>query len=303
MDLKHLEYIVAVHDEGSISKAAKKCFVSQPTLSIHLKKLEAELGLPLFDRHGLRTIPTQAGILYVETAKQILELKRTLYSQLESFSQPETNRIALGLFQNIGSKMIAEVYPRFKDRYPRIRLDINDGRYRTLRTGLLGEALDLAIITIVQREEDFSYEEIKKEPFLLACAVDQCPDSILPMMQTREGLFSFIQNKHFILAPDDTIRREVENQFFTASGFRPQTYDQVHNIHTTLDMVEKGLGVALIPAGFFDPAKSIRPIPVPENPSWTLVAATKKGRVLSPSLKVLLQLIRAYYTQENHYRY
>lgn len=286
MDLKTLEYIVAIHEEGSISKAARKCYISQPTMSVCLKKLEEEIGMPLFERKGSQTVATKAGIQYVETAKKILSLKKELYEHLSSQIPAKTGFLRLGLFQNIGSAMIAAVYPQFKALFPRIRLDVSDARYPTLYQGLMEESLDLAVIAIVDRDPSLEYRTLKKEPFLLV----------------RSPLLTSVKEVcPFILAPEGTVRRQVENLFFAREGWHPESYDEVHNVHTTLDMVRKGLGMALVPSGFVCESEDLQVVSVRQSPYWTLVGATKKGRVPDSSLKKLLQLIQTYYRQNFPY--
>lgn len=83
MNTKPLKYIVVIAEEQNLTKAAKRLFISQSTLSLYLRKLEADLGLSLFERSKNRLVITPAGRLYAETARTLLELETELYKELQ----------------------------------------------------------------------------------------------------------------------------------------------------------------------------------------------------------------------------
>ena len=89
MDLRYLEYVVTLANEQNMSKAASLLRISQPTLSIYIKNLEAELGLALFVRTHNRMSLTPAGVAYVDCCRQILEMRKELYLTLESMKKPQ----------------------------------------------------------------------------------------------------------------------------------------------------------------------------------------------------------------------
>ena len=115
MDTRQIEYILAIAKEQSITKAAQKLYITQPTLSQALAKLEQELGQTLFERQHGKVQPTAAGLEYIHTAKQMMQLKYQLYQKLHS--QTESQHFSLGACSRWGLELLSVSIPRFKKAY------------------------------------------------------------------------------------------------------------------------------------------------------------------------------------------
>ncbi len=304
MDLKYLQYIIEIANEKNISKAAKKLYISQPTLSVYLTRLENEIGIPLFDRTKKELLPTEAGALYIATAKQMLDQKEVLYQKLSVLTAKCPDQIAIGFFQNIAGHMISSIYPKFVSKYPNIRVDFSDGRYHYIYEGLMNHHLQLAFIAIAHQEHhDLSYIHIKKEEFILAA-----PKSInLPIeyQGEKDELPCISLNKltkaKFILATKDTIRREIENEVFRQNQITPIVSNEVHNIMTAIKLIEEGNGMAIIPKGFMDKSRNISYYTLDCPPCWKIVAAYKKNAVITPAVQTLIDLAKEYYHTHSSY--
>ena len=111
MDFKQLESFVAVVDEGSFSNAADRLQLSQSMVTIHVRNLEAELGTPLFKRIGKKLIPTEAGKVYINSARQMMAIQKETYKTLADFTDSKTGRISMGITRGIGNTMFCEVFP------------------------------------------------------------------------------------------------------------------------------------------------------------------------------------------------
>ena len=111
MDTRQMEYIIQISEERSITKAAEKLFITQSALNQQLQKLEKELGLPLFVRTRSDWHLTPAGEIYVNTARQILNLKKDAYSQIQDLKESGNRRISLGLIPERGVNMFTAIYP------------------------------------------------------------------------------------------------------------------------------------------------------------------------------------------------
>ncbi len=304
MDLKYLQYIVEIGNEKSISKAAKKLYISQPTLSVYLTRLEKELGTPLFERTKKELLPTQAGSLYLATAQQMLDQKDALYQQIAALTTKDSGHISIGFFLNIAGNMISDIYPKFLSIYPNTRVDFSDGRYKYIYEGLMNHTFQLAFIAIYQPDSQaLSYVEIKKEEFILAV-----PKSIPFSLSypDREGelpciSLNQIKDVKFILATKDTIRREIEDSVFRRYQITPAICNEVHNIKTTINIIEEGNGIAMIPEGFKDISRNISYYRLDCHPYWKLVAAYKKDMVITPAVQTLIALAKEYYHTHTSY--
>lgn len=298
MDLHFLQYVVEIAEEGSISKAAQKLFISQPTLSIYLKKLEEDLGTPLFTRsHGLLE-PTPAGQMYLDTARVMLQMKSSLYSRIGALTSSAQDILSVGIFQNIGNKMIEQIYPAFLDMYPNMRVDISDSRLPIIHEHLLDGSINLAFVAVFQKHyKNLHYDKIKKEEFVLAVSPDYNSS-----LRFENGIsFEALRHEKFILAPTDTVRREIEDTLLSQYSIIPQVYSTIHNINTLLSIVEDGQAISLIPKGFSTQNRNIRYVSLKEHPCWTLVALYQNERILSEAEQTFVQMVKKYYREHDCY--
>ena len=118
MDLREQEYVVALARHQSITKAAEELYISQPTLSIFLNRLEERMGVPLFDRVGKRLVPTCAGALYVRSAREMLAIQNEFRGELNDMIQGSAGRLRLGLHLRRGRYLLPKVLTEFERSYP-----------------------------------------------------------------------------------------------------------------------------------------------------------------------------------------
>ena len=154
MDTRQMEYIIQISEERSITKAAEKLFITQSALNQQLQKLEKELGLPLFVRTRSDWHLTPAGEIYVNTARQILNLKKDAYSQIQDFKESGNRRISLGLIPERGVNMFTAIYPEFHRKFPDIRIEPVECNVRTMQNLITRNELDLGLITLVESQKD-----------------------------------------------------------------------------------------------------------------------------------------------------
>ena len=122
MNVRDYEYIIAIAEQGSITRAATQLFITQPALTKFLKRTEDSLGLKLFNRNGNQFLLTEAGRRYVETGRIIVQMDRQLTAQLTQELTVQGTRIRLGIPMGRDQDMIERILPQFYDRYPDTRL-------------------------------------------------------------------------------------------------------------------------------------------------------------------------------------
>jgi len=126
MNLRELEYLIAVADELHFHKAAARCFVSQPTLSGQIKKLEAELGILLIDRNNRQVLMTDAGKAVVEQARTVLSHAKTLKEIAQSFQDPMVSEIHVGLIPTIAPYLLPRIMSPLKQHFPNLKLWLHE---------------------------------------------------------------------------------------------------------------------------------------------------------------------------------
>lgn len=175
MNEKHMQYVLTVLKEGSFTGAAKKLYVSQPSLSQIIKAAEANLGAPIFNRNTDPITLTPAGALYVKAAKQISTISTNLAKQVEELSNEEFGKIRLGISVQRGMELLPYLYPRFKSRFPHVELELHEQGSATMEESVLEGSVGIALLTTFPKYDELVYDLIQKENMVLlvnkACAL------------------------------------------------------------------------------------------------------------------------------------
>ena len=147
MNEKHMQYVLTVLKEGSFTNAAKKLYVSQPSLSQIIKTAESNLGAPIFSIRSTDPITlTPAGQLYVEAARQVTTISTNLRKQVEELSKEEFGTICLGISVQRGMELLPELYPRFKKRFPHVGLELHEQGSATMEKSVLEGEVGIALL-------------------------------------------------------------------------------------------------------------------------------------------------------------
>ena len=169
MTLTELRYIVAVSQKNHFGKAARACFVSQPTLSIAIKKLEAELGILLFERSSKNEIRiTDIGQQVVNQARIVLQQAQILNEIAQQGKDPLAGQFKLGVIYTIGPYLLPSLIPRLRETAPNLKLIIEENFTSSLFQSLKQGALDAIVISYPFDEAGIETAALYQEPFMVA---------------------------------------------------------------------------------------------------------------------------------------
>lgn len=255
MSLDKLEYILAVAEEQTLTRAAKKLYISQPALTNYINKLEDELGVKLFDRSVTPVHVTQAGALYIERMKRIRRESDSLISELKQMGGQQTVfKIGIGTCR--GSHWLPHIIPEFCANHPDVSIQIYDKAEDFPEKIVLEGKLDLAIGTFNTNYPELRYEEITEENVYLAIPRDYpCVRHLKP----REGT---PQNPYHIAAgeigtipmlmpyPGSGFYR-CATLLMEKSGMRPGRVVSYNNMNTAYQLAGKGVGGLFVTPVFF----------------------------------------------------
>lgn len=163
-----LKYVNEIYKEKSFSRAAKNLYISQPSLSATIKKLEQEIGTPIFDRSSTPIQLTDAGEVYLETTRKILELYGNLEAYLQDRDEMKTGTLKLGSPQFLASYLLPSLISSFNSYYPGIQLQVNETSSLEVQEKLLDSEVDLAIDSFEFDKNLFTSTALKDEYILLA---------------------------------------------------------------------------------------------------------------------------------------
>ena len=217
MNEKHMQYVLTVLKEGSFTNAAKKLYVSQPSLSQIIKTAESNLGAPIFDRSTDPITLTPAGQLYVEAARQVTT---NLRKQVEELSKEEFGTIRLGISVQRGMELLPELYPRFKKRFPHVGLELHEQGSATMEKSVLEGEVGIALLTTFPRHEELVYDLIQEEKLVLIvnreCELAKriAPGTPIDILEARDETFISSQSGHSV--------RTIQDSLFITRDMKPK---------------------------------------------------------------------------------
>ena len=236
MNLKQAQYVKTIAECGSITAAAKKLFVSQPSLSQMLRQLEQETGLPIFDRSTSPMRLTYAGEKYLHAAERILAANAELDSQLREIRQEHAGRLRLGISITRAMQVMPLVMPVFRQQYPNVILRLTESGSANLEELLRCGSIDLAFAALESTSPSLAYELLEKETIGVLAGRDTAIAKAYPT-GTALPLETF-RAESFISLTKGHSSRITQDKLFRKYGLTP-------NILLETDTLEVGRRVAL----------------------------------------------------------
>lgn len=250
MNLQELNYILCIAKHQNLTKASQELYVSQPTLTKHLQKLERDLDGKLFSRNGNSYTPTYLGRRYMEYAKKMLSVHQDWEKELldlKSSTQGELN-IAFPLMRS--SCMIPKIMSVFHQKYPGIHVNIREEVYAIREKLLLDDQLDFGIFSEVAQHPGLSYELLAQEELLLVMH----PDHPLTQHAVNKSGFchpwidlSLFGKENFILHFPEQSTGQLALNLFKEYAINPPVPIRTRNTETCVKLSQQGIGVCFIP--------------------------------------------------------
>ena len=154
MNLRDLQYLVALAEHRHFGRAAEACFVSQPTLSTQIKKLEDELGVPLVERTPRKVLLTEVGREIVQRARDVLNEVDQIRALARRTLDPESGTVRLGIFPTLGPYLLPHVVPRIRERFPRLELLLVEEKTDVVLQRLRDGHLDVGLLALPVHADD-----------------------------------------------------------------------------------------------------------------------------------------------------
>jgi len=290
VELKELEHFIAVVEYRGFSKAASNIYVSQPTLSKSVKKLEQTLDVILFERSTRSLQLTDAGELVYEKALKIMHAKEELQTALDDLLHEPSGEINIGIPPVIGTLFFPIIAKKFHQRYPRISLQLIEHGAKRIEYLIEAGEVDVGIVVLPVQEEAFSIYPITTEPFKL-----YVPPNHQLAKQSKVHLRE-LKNEPFILFNKEfSLHDLIINQCKTVGKFTPKIAYKSAQWDVITELVSAGLGVTLLPQSIYSKMNpsSITTVPLVNPPMWNLGVITKKDRYESFAVKELLTFLRS----------
>ncbi|WP_278674027.1 LysR family transcriptional regulator [Acidaminococcus fermentans] len=249
MDSRDLEYVTAIARTGSFSQAARLLFISQPALSQYIRRLEKNLGVPLFYRSRNRVELSAPGAYYVKKGEGILRQMQELEEAMHHWQQEEQRQLSIGVSQFYGKWFLTPYLQSIQKALPGYRISIVDGESRQLELQMVQRKLDFAIFPAPVIHKEIRFLPLSQEEILFAISGEnQEAISLLPQA-AREGILDLRYFRHFpfVLPKEGLKLHKTALKVCRHLGFQPQSIYSSENLDTVYSLVNHNYGVGFLP--------------------------------------------------------
>ncbi|WP_431903859.1 LysR family transcriptional regulator [Nonomuraea sp. bgisy101] len=290
MELRQLDYFVAVAEEANFTRAAERLHVAQPWVSAQIRQLERELGQPLFDRSGRTVSLTEVGAAVLPYARAALSAVEGARRTVDEFAGLVRGRVAIGTSSSLASLIdLPELLTGFHLRHPAVEItlteDTTDGMIERVRAG----RLDLAVLGLGRTTPpDISLHTIAADALVVAVAHDD------PFARRTSLTLQDIAERPLICLREGTGMRTTMNEAFAAARIKPHIAFEASDVNLLIQLTAKGLGVAVLPEPMVRKnAEILRAVPL-DQPRLTgrLVLAWRSQEPATPAARALISHMR-----------
>jgi len=298
MEFKQFEYVLTIAKEKSFSKAAKKLYISQPSLSQYINRLESNLKVCLFDRTTNPLKLTYEGEIYVETASSILELVENMLQQYEDINELSTGKLNIGLTPSKANHILPKILPVFKTKYPGIKLTLTESPSDILEELIIKDMVDICLMNLPLKNHNIAYKEILSEKIFIAVPVNFKERNNIEERNFEnfpEINIGDLKNEKFILLRPEQRIRQISDNFFANIGFKPDVLLETSSIETSIRLTEAGMGVSFVPesSALSTSSKYIKYYKI-GNPilEWTTIIAYKENVHITKAAQAFMKTVR-----------
>lgn len=302
---RYMNYAYAVYKEKSFTKAAEKLYISQPSLSITIKKLEDGLGCPVFERSGKEIRLTPVGEKYIAAAEEIMKIKSGFENELDDILSLKKGKITIGSTIFISSYLLPDILKRFSKKYPHIELEVVVDSSTALWGSLERGKLDIIIDNSVVQPDGYAFVPVLKEKILLGvpCGfkinqkhskkqISEAKIKNGDYQNIRKIPMTEFKNENFILLKPGNKMRMIANKVFDEDGISPKVLMEFDQLITAVSYAESGFGICFLTDTILKYAKACRGlcyyVPDTEFKERTLYVIYKKSKYLSRGAKAFI---------------
>ncbi len=306
MTSRELLYVKTIADEKSITRAAQKLYLTQPSLSHCVSSIERQLGTRLFRRTSSGLVLTYAGEKYYRMACEVLRVYAAFESEISEESELLRGRITLGITNYLGCDLLPRMLPRFHQEHPGIELRIVEETTEELEKSLLSGRLDFAVMHTgagdgASEDPGLAHEVLRRDPFLLIAP----PDNPYTDRAIRRGDEEELELDPALLAEEPFLMvskgqriRHVADRILASAGVSPDIVFTSRNFETLRRLCAEGMGYTFIPRHYVgllggeSYAPACYAIPERYGAFWELSVVTLKDAYLSRAAKAFLKSFR-----------
>ena len=241
MNLRDLQYVVALAETGHFGEAAERCHVSQPTLSAQVRKLEEYLGVALFERQPRNVTPTEVGTQIIERARRVLQETADIRELARASRDPLTGRLRVGLIPTIGPYLLPRVAMKLKRSLPTLSLMLYEYQTGPLVAKVREGVLDLAILALPADTSGLQTRSLFAEAFVLAMPRHH------RLAARKRVKPAHLEGETLLLLEEGHCLRDQALEVCGAVPVNEEQDFRATSLETLRQMVAAGLGITLLP--------------------------------------------------------
>lgn len=304
MTSKELLYVKTVADEKNISRAAKKLFIAQPSLSQSIQRIEDTVGTPLFNRTNSGLTLTFAGERYYHMASQVLKMYEDFELEISDINNLKTGRIHMGITNHLGTLTLARVLPRFREICSHVELHIVEETSSRLEKMLLSGNLDFVIMHAPPNSDlqpQIHYDIMGRDPFVLAMPPTH---PLIGQAVIKEGYpypvldVKLLKNEKFLMLHREQRIRQITDRVLQSAGItQPSIALTLRNFETVQLLAAQGLGVTMVPLEYSRIASreympALLSIDEKYGACWDMCIASLKDGFLSKADQLFIRMTK-----------
>lgn len=251
MNTKQFQYVLTLAHEGSFSKAADSLNITQPSLSQYIKKIEREIGQPLFDRTNGDIRLTDAGRVYIEAGRKILDIEHQMENSFTDLSSYKTGSLIIGAAPYRAASMMPVIAQRFQSLNPGMHLIVREGTTAELVEGMEHGEYDLALTLLPIDKRLFEYEPVVEEELILAVpsSYPSFPATDVPERKHPAVDVAVMNGASMVMLTDaQFMQKQLENLILDYK-LSVTVAAIVKSLEAQIEFVKAGVGMALMPSG------------------------------------------------------
>ncbi|HWJ04609.1 MAG TPA: LysR substrate-binding domain-containing protein [Steroidobacteraceae bacterium] len=292
MNLRDLRYLVALADERHFGKAAERCFVSQPTLSAQVRKLEEYLGVPLVERQPKRVALTPTGEKIVHRARLLLQEADAIVELAKTDRDPLAGPLKLALIPTVGPYLLPHVASRLRKDLPRLKLMLYEYQTEQLLEKLRGGDIDMGILALPVDLDGLESAELYDEPFTLAVPAAH------PLADQERVKVEDLRGETLLLLEDGHCLRDQALEVCSRVRVNEAQDYRATSLETLRQMVAAGHGITLLPELAAETpvgaARGLRVKPFARpTPARTIGAVWRRSTTRTPAIEAIVATIAA----------
>ena len=307
---KKMEYVYAVYKEQSFSKAAEKLYVSQPCLSAAIRKIEEEVGVPLFERRYSSVRPTQIGLEYIEAVERIMDVQKSFAAKVYDMKHYEYGSLSIGASTYVTSYIIPQIVEQFSQQYPKIDITLTETHSLELDKKIKNEEIDLIIDSFDEENGALTFTPLFCEKILLAVPASSKSNAGLEKYRfLPEALYrtqfdfsnveqipiNHFKDEKFILLKSGNNMYQHASEVFRKSNFTPKASYSLNQLITSYSFAASNNGVCFVTDTIFKYHKfhdDMFLYNVENSGNRTLYVAQKKNRYTTQAMGKFIEMAK-----------